>query len=35
VTLAVDVDNTSAFNMYLSLGFEVEYRIITHAWRQG
>jgi ribosomal protein S18 acetylase RimI-like enzyme len=35
VTLAVDVDNTSAFNMYRSLGFEVEYRIITHAWKQG
>lgn len=35
VTLAVDVDNASAFNMYRSLGFEVEYRIITHAWRQG
>ena len=35
VTLAVDVDNASAFNMYKGLGFEVEYRIITHAWRQG
>ena len=35
VTLAVDVDNASAFNMYRSLGFEVEYRIITHAWRRG
>jgi ribosomal protein S18 acetylase RimI-like enzyme len=35
VTLAVDVDNASAFNMYRSLGFEVEYRIITHAWKQG
>jgi ribosomal protein S18 acetylase RimI-like enzyme len=34
-TLAVDVDNASAFNMYKGLGFEVEYRIITHAWRQG
>ena len=35
VTLAVDVDNTSAFELYGDLGFEVEYRIITHAWRQG
>ena len=35
VTLAVDVDNTSAYELYSDLGFEVEYRIITHAWRQG
>jgi ribosomal protein S18 acetylase RimI-like enzyme len=35
VTLAVDVDNASAYGLYCDLGFEVEYRIITHAWRQG
>jgi len=35
VTLAVDVDNASAYELYCDLGFQVEYRIITHAWRQG
>lgn len=34
VTLAVDVDNTLAYELYSDLGFEVVYRIITHAWRQ-
>ena len=34
VTLAVDVGNASAYELYSDLGFEVEYRIITHAWRQ-
>jgi ribosomal protein S18 acetylase RimI-like enzyme len=33
VTLAVDVDNASAYELYRDLGFEVEYRIITLAWR--
>lgn len=32
VTLAVDVENTSAFELYINLGFEIDYRIITHAW---
>jgi len=32
VTLAVDVDNTSAYDLYRDMGFEVEYRIINHAW---
>ena len=34
VTLAVDVDNASAYELYCDLGFEVEYRFTTHAWRQ-
>jgi len=32
VTLAVDVDNTSAYSLYRDMGFEVQYRIINHAW---
>jgi ribosomal protein S18 acetylase RimI-like enzyme len=32
VTLAVDVENISAFELYSNLGFEIDYRIITHAW---
>ena len=35
VTLAVDVDNASAYDLYSDLGFDVEYRIITHAWKRG
>lgn len=35
VTLAVDVDNTSAYDLYSDFGFDVEYRIITHAWKCG
>jgi len=35
VTLAVDVDNTFAYELYRDLGFKVDYRIITHAWRLG
>jgi ribosomal protein S18 acetylase RimI-like enzyme len=35
VTLAVDVDNTSAYDLYSDLGFDVVYRIITHAWKCG
>jgi len=34
VTLAVDVDNASAYDMYRDVGFDVEYHIITHAWKQ-
>ena len=33
VTLAVDVDNASAYDLYSDLGFDVVYRIITHAWK--
>lgn len=32
ITLAVDVKNTMAYNLYRDLGFNVEYRLITHAW---
>ena len=32
VTLAVDINNTSAYRLYSDFGFDVEYRIITHAW---
>ena len=35
VTLAVDVDNASAYGLYVDAGFDVVYRIITHAWKQG
>ena len=35
VTLAVDVDNASAYDLYRDLGFDVVYRIITHAWKCG
>ena len=35
VTLAVDVDNASAYDLYSDLGFDVVYRIITHAWKRG
>ena len=35
VTLAVDVDNSSAYGLYVDVGFDVVYRIITHAWKQG
>ena len=35
VTLAVDVDNTSAYDLYVDVGFDVVYRIITHAWKCG
>jgi len=35
VTLAVDVDNSSAYGLYVDVGFEVVYRIITHAWKPG
>ena len=35
VTLAVDVDNASALNLYRELGFDVDYSIITHAWKPG
>jgi len=35
VTLAVDVDNAPAYELYRDMGFEVEYRIITHAWRHS
>ena len=33
VTLAVDVDNASAYGLYVDVGFDVVYRIITHAWK--
>lgn len=32
-TLAVDVDNASAYDLYVDVGFYVVYRIITHAWK--
>jgi len=32
-TLAVDVDNASAYGLYVDVGFYVVYRIITHAWK--
>ena len=35
VTLAVDVDNASAYDLYRDVGFDVVYRIITHAWKRG
>ena len=35
VTLAVDVDNASAYGLYLDVGFDVVYRIITHGWKSG
>ena len=34
MTLAVDVENTAAYDLYIDFSFEVEYRIITHAWKQ-
>jgi ribosomal protein S18 acetylase RimI-like enzyme len=34
MTLAVDVDNTSAYELFGDFGFEVDYRIITHAWKK-
>jgi len=34
VTLAVDVDNASAYGLYVDVGFDVVYRIITHAWKR-
>ena len=33
MTLAVDVENTAAYNLYVDLGFKIDYRIITHAWK--
>ena len=34
ITLAVDIQNTAAYDLYVDLGFKIDYRIITHAWRR-
>jgi len=34
MTLSVDIQNTLAYSLYKNIGFDIEYRIITHAWKQ-
>ena len=35
ITLAVDVENTMAYTLYVDLGFKVQYRIINHVWKHN